>query len=53
MAYTPLKIQHLNQVQYGSIAAVLSFFWALVRNLETRVREGDQAGFDKHLKTTN
>ena len=34
-------------------AAVLSFFRALVRKLETRVREGDQAGFYKHLKTSN
>ena len=34
-------------------AAVLSFFWDFVRKLETRTREGDQAGFYKHLKTTN
>ena len=33
--------------------AVLSFFWAHVRKLEARVREGDQAGFYKHLKTMN
>ena len=33
--------------------AVLSFFWDFVRKLETRTREGDQAGFYKHLKTTN
>ena len=32
-------------------AAVLSFFWDFVRTLETRAREGDQAGFYKHLKT--
>ena len=32
-------------------AAVLSFFWDVVRKLETRAREGDQAGFYKHLKT--
>ena len=32
-------------------AAVLSFFWDFVRKLETRTREGDQAGFYKHLKT--
>ena len=32
-------------------AAVLSFFWDYVRKLETRTREGDQAGFYKHLKT--
>ena len=32
-------------------AAVLSFFWD--RRLETRTREGDQAGFYKHLKTMN
>ena len=34
-------------------AAVLSFFWDFVRKLKTRTREGDQAGFYKHLKTTN
>ena len=34
-------------------AAVLSFFWYFVRKLETRTREGDQAGFYKHLKTIN
>ena len=33
--------------------AVLSFFWDFVRKLETRTREGDQAGFYKHLKTMN
>ena len=32
-------------------AAVLSFFWDFVRKLETCTREGDQAGFHKHLKT--
>ena len=31
--------------------AELSFFWALVRTLEARVREGDHAGIYKHLKT--
>ena len=34
-------------------AAVLSVFWDFVRKLETRTREGDQAGFYKHLKTMN
>ena len=34
-------------------AAVLSFFWDFVHGLETRTREGDQAGFYKHLETTN
>ena len=34
-------------------AAVLSFFWNFVRKLETCNREGDQAGFYKHLKTMN
>ena len=34
-------------------AAVLSFFWDFVRKLETRTREGDQAGFYKYLKTMN
>ena len=34
-------------------AAVLSFFWDFVRVLETRTREGDRAGFYKHLKTMN
>ena len=33
--------------------AVLSFFWAHVRTLEARVREGDHTGFYKHLKTMN
>ena len=33
--------------------AVLSFFWAFVRKLETRVREGDQAGFYNHPKRMN
>ena len=28
-------------------------FWDFVRKLEIRVREGDQAGFYKHLKTMN
>ena len=32
-------------------AAVLSFFLDFVRKLETRTREGAQAGFYKHLKT--
>ena len=31
--------------------AVLSFFWAHVRKLEESVREGDQAGFYRRLKT--
>ena len=34
-------------------AAVLSLFWDFVRKLETRTREGDQAGFYKHLKVMN
>ena len=34
-------------------AAVLSFFWDFVRKLETRTREGDYAGFYKHLKMMN
>ena len=34
-------------------AAVLSLFWDFIRKLETRTREGDQAGFYKHLKTVN
>ena len=34
-------------------AAVLNFFSDFVRKLETRTREGDQAGFYKHLKMTN
>ena len=34
-------------------AAVLSFLWDFVRKLETRNREGNQAGFYKHVKTTN
>ena len=32
-------------------AAGLSFFWDFVRKLEARAREGDQAGFNEHLKT--
>ena len=34
-------------------AAVLSCFWDFVRKLETRAREGDEAGFYKPLKTMN
>ena len=34
-------------------AAVLGFFWDFVGKLKTRTREGDQAGFYKHLKTMN
>ena len=34
-------------------AAVLSLFWDFVRRLGTRNREGDQAGFYRHLKTMN
>ena len=34
-------------------AAVLRLFWDFVRKLETRTREGDQAGFYNHLKTMN
>ena len=34
-------------------AVVLSLFWDFVRKLKTRNREGDQAGFYKHLKTMN
>ena len=33
--------------------AVLSFFWAHVRKLEASVREGDQAGLYRRLKTMN
>ena len=33
--------------------AVLSFFWAHVRKLEASVREGDQAGYYRRLKTMN
>ena len=32
---------------------MLSLFWDFVRKLETRNREGDQAGFYRHLKTMN
>ena len=32
---------------------MLSFFWAHVRKLEESVREGDQAGFYRCLKTMN
>ena len=34
-------------------AAVLIFFWDFVHKLKTLTREGDQAGFYKHLKTIN
>ena len=34
-------------------AFVLSFLSDFVRKLETCAREGDQAGFYKHLKTMN
>ena len=36
-----------------SKATVLSVFWYFVLKLETRAREGNQAGFYKHLKTMN
>ena len=32
---------------------MLGYFWAFVRTLETRVREGDQASCYKHLKAIN
>ena len=48
----PMKMAGKN-IQKVRKAAVLSFFWAVVRKLETRVREGNQAGFYKHLKTMN
>ena len=32
---------------------MLSFFWDFVWKLETHVREGDQAGVNKHLKAIN
>ena len=35
------------------MAGELSFLWAFVRQLETRVREGDQAGLYRHLNTMN
>ena len=34
-------------------AAVLSFFWDFVRKLKIRIREGDQVGVYRHLKTMN
>ena len=34
-------------------AAVLSLFWNFVCKIQIRNREGDQAGFYKHLKTMN
>ena len=34
-------------------AAVLSSFWDFVHKLETRTREGDQAGLYKNIKTMN
>ena len=45
-----MAVKNLRKVRK---AAVLSFFWDSVRKLETRTREGDQAGFYKHLKTMN
>ena len=45
--------KNLRKVRKIRKAAVLSFSWAFVRRLETRVREGDQAGLYKHLKTVN
>ena len=32
---------------------MLNLFWDVVRELETRIRQGDQTGFYKHLKTLN
>ena len=34
-------------------AAVLNLLWDFVRKLETRIRQGDQTVFYKHLKTVN
>lgn len=34
-------------------AVVLSFFWVHIRNLEERVRRGDQAGNYEHLNAMN
>ena len=34
-------------------ASVVSFLWDFVRILETRTREGDQAGFCRYFKMTN
>ena len=45
-----MAAKHLQGVRK---AAVLRLFWNFVRKLETRSREGDQAGFYKHLKTMN
>ena len=39
--------------KYPSCIPVMFMFWDFVRKLKTRAREGDQAGFHKHLKTMN
>ena len=44
---------HPTQVLTKPEDAALSFFWDFVRKLETRTREGNQAGFYKPLKTMN
>ena len=42
-----------NKLRKVRKAAVLSSFWDFVRKLETRTREGDQAGFYMHIKMMN
>ena len=42
-----------NKLRNFCKAAVLGFIRDFVRKLVTRAREGDEAGFYKHLKTMN
>ena len=51
----PLKGRELagKIIQKVRKAALLSFLWDFARKLEIRTREGDLAGFYKHLKTMN
>ena len=42
--------KHLREVRK---AAVPNVYWGFVRKLETRVWQGNQIGFSKHLKTIN
>ena len=39
-----------NNIRKVREATVLSLFWEFVRKIETRAREGDQAGFYNRLK---
>ena len=53
MAFSKWPSRPLAKISKVRKTAVLSFFWAHVRKLEESVRESDQAGFYRRLKTMN